>query len=95
MDVNFFFNNNEPNDPYNPANISTLERIHSTNENQFAHSFKLLGVHLDEHLTLNHHFSILSNKLTRALFFLRRVQNILPSNALLTLYYSLSHCHLL
>jgi hypothetical protein len=78
MDVNFFFNNNEPNDPYNPANISTLERIHSTNQNQSALSYKLLGVHLDEHLTLNHHYSILSNKLTRALFFLRRVQIYYP-----------------
>jgi hypothetical protein len=93
--LQLFFNDNEPNDPDNPSNISILERIHSTNQNQTARSYKLLGIHLDEHLTLNHHYSVLSNKLTRALFFLRRVKNLLPPNALLTLYHSLFHCHLL
>jgi hypothetical protein len=92
--LDLFFNDNDPNVPINPAKIYTLERIHAANPDPLSRSYKLLGIHLDEHLSLNNHFSILSNKLTRALFFLRRIKNILPPNALLTLYYSLFHCHL-
>ena len=90
-----YFNDNEPHDYHNPANIHTLERVYNNNPDVTSRTYKLLGIHLDEHLTLNSHYSILCNKLSRALFFLRRVKNILPSNALLTLYYSLFHCHLL
>ncbi len=81
--LDLFFNNNQPNPPPNPDNIHTLECIFSTNPNPSSRSYKLLGIHLDKNLSLNHHFSILSNKLSRALFFLRRVKNLLPSNALL------------
>jgi hypothetical protein len=92
--LDLYFNDNEPLDINNPSNIHTLERIHNNNANPLLRSYKLLGVYLDGNLTLNHHFSILSNKLSRALFFLRRVKNLLPPSALLTLYYSLFHCHL-
>jgi hypothetical protein len=92
--LDLYFNDNKPHDINNPSNIHTLERIHNNNANPLLRSYKLLGVYLDENLTLNHHFSILSNKLSRALFFIRRVKNLLPPSALLTLYYSLFHCHL-
>jgi hypothetical protein len=92
--LDLYFNDNEPHNIKNPANIHTLERIHNNNLNPLSCSYKLLGVHLGENLTLNHHFSILSNKLSRALFFLRHVKNLLPPTALLILYYSLFHCHL-
>jgi hypothetical protein len=93
--LELYFNDNEHNDINNPANIHILERIHNNNTNTASRSYKLLGIYLDENLTLNQHFSILSNKLSRALFFLRRVKNLLPPSALLTLYHSLFHCHLL
>jgi hypothetical protein len=93
--LDLFFNDNDPNAPPNPDNIYTLERIYSANPNPSSRSYKLLGIHLDENLSLNYHFSILSNKLTRALFFLRRTKNLLPPSALFTLYHSLFHCHLL
>jgi hypothetical protein len=92
--LELYFNDNEPHDINNPTNIHTLERIHNNNANLSSRSYKLLGIHLDENLSLNHHFSILSNKLFRALFFLRRAKNTLPANALNTLYFSLFHCHL-
>jgi retron-type reverse transcriptase len=92
--LDLYFNDNEPHDILNPTNIHTLERIHNNNPNSQSRSYKLLGIHLDENLSLNHHFSILSSKLSRALFFLRRAKNLLPPNALHTLYYSLFHCHL-
>jgi hypothetical protein len=92
--LELFFNDNEPHDINNLTNIHTLERIHNNNANPSSRSYKLLGIYLDENLSLNHHYSILSNKLSRALFFLRRSKNILPDKALITLYYSLFHCHL-
>ena len=36
----------------------------------------------------------MSNKISKALFFLRRTKHFLPPPALKTLYYSLVHCHL-
>jgi hypothetical protein len=93
--LELIYNDNEPNDLQNVNNIHTLEHIYSKNLDPSARSDKLLGVHLDENLTFNHHYSLLSNKLACALYFIRRVKNLLPQNALLTLYYSLFHCHLL
>jgi hypothetical protein len=93
--LDLIYNDNEPNDLNNISNIHTLERIYSKHPDSSARSYKLLGIYIDENLTFNHHYSILTSKLSRALYFIRRVKNILPSRALLTLYYSLFHCHLL
>jgi hypothetical protein len=93
--LELLYNDNEPNDIDNAVNIHTLERIHSSNTNPASRSYKLLGILLDENLSLNHHYSLLASKLSRALFFLRRIKNLLPNSALSTLYYSLFHCHLL
>jgi hypothetical protein len=88
--LNLLFNDNEPNDIDNITNLHILERVYSTSPNPSSRSYKLLGIHLDENLSLNTHYSVLSAKLSRALFFLRRAKNLLPHKALLTLYYSLS-----
>jgi hypothetical protein len=58
-------------------------------------AYRTLGVYFDEHLTLNIHVEYLLSKLSRALFMLNRVKNILPSHALKSVYYALFHCHLL
>jgi hypothetical protein len=83
------------NDIDNITNIHILERVYSTSPNPSSRSYKLLGIHLDENLSLNTHYSVLSAKLSRALFFLRCAKNLLPHKALLTLCHSLFHCHLL
>jgi hypothetical protein len=93
--LDLIYNDNEPNDLDNISNIHTLERIHSKHPDNSARAYKLLGIYIDENLALNYHYSILTTKLSRALYFIRRVKNILPKRALLTLYYSLFHCHLL
>ncbi len=93
--LNLLFNDNEPNDIDNITNIHILEGVYSTSPNPSSPSYKLLVIHLDENLSLNTYYSVLSAKLSRALFFLRRAKNLLPHKALLTLYYSLFHCHLL
>jgi hypothetical protein len=55
----------------------------------------LLGVYLDEQLTLNKHVSHVCSKLSRANYMLRRVANFLTAKCLRTLYFSLFHSHLL
>jgi hypothetical protein len=50
--------------------------------------------HFDPHLNFKFHVQQLSLKLSRALFQLRRVKNVLSEDALKTLYFSLFHCHL-
>jgi hypothetical protein len=86
--LELYFNDNEPFDINNPSSIHTLQCIYNNNANSSFRLYKLLGIHLDKNLTLNHHFSILSNKLSQALFFLRCVKNLLPPNALLILLLS-------
>jgi len=56
---------------------------------------KFLGVFLDPHLNFKYHIKQLSSKLSRALYILRSVKNILSLNALKTIYYSIFHCHLI
>jgi hypothetical protein len=59
-------------------------------------AIKYLGVYFDPNLNFKYHVQQLpvSAKLPRALFHIRRVTNILSSDALKTLYYSLFHCHI-
>jgi hypothetical protein len=57
-------------------------------------AIKYLGVYFDQSLNFKYHISHISKKLSHALYSLRQVKNILPPNALRTLYYSLFHCHL-
>jgi hypothetical protein len=58
-------------------------------------SFKLLGVKLDENLSFQTNTEYLISKLNRAIFMINRAKNVLPTKALLTLYHSLFHSHLL
>lgn len=67
-----------------------LKRIDSTTDET---SLKFLGIHMDEHLTWNAHISAISTKLIRAIFCINKIKHFLPFEALLTLYYSLIHCH--
>ena len=55
---------------------------------------KFLGIELDKHLKWTQQFSKLMSKLSRGVYFLNKVKNFLPHNALKTLYYSLFQSHL-
>jgi hypothetical protein len=57
--------------------------------------FKLLGVYLDEHLTLNKHIDHVAAKLSRSLYLINRVKHFVSCNSLRKLYFSLFHSHLL
>jgi hypothetical protein len=88
-------NMNKINEVQDPSLIIELSRIHNEAEKEEDRSYKLLGVTLDECLTFDKHIDLLCSKLTRANFFLRRVQHKIPENRLRDLYFALFHSHIL
>jgi hypothetical protein len=88
-----YYNDNEPNEN-KPDLIYELERIHSNHITPELLSYKLLGIHLDEHLTFDSHTKYLCSKLNKSLYCINRAKNFLSNKALKTLYYSLIHSHL-
>ena len=89
------FDNNDPSQPYNPKLVSTLDRIHFNHPDPSCHSYKLLGILFDEHLSFSLHIDSLKSKLSKSLFCINRVKNLVPQKTLKTLYFSLFHAHLL
>ena len=67
------FNSNEPNELQNPEKIIPLERI--SNEQPVKY-YKLLGVLLDEYLSFDFYIMQLCNKLSKSIYFLRKVKNL-------------------
>ena len=59
-------------------NNSTIQQI----------SQKHLGIHLDEELTFKHHINENINKASKGIGVIRKLNNILPCPALLTIYHS-------
>ena len=58
-------------------------------------SSKYLGVSLDNKLNFKSHICIIENKAARSVGILSKLRYVFPSSALLLLYYSLIHPHLL
>ncbi len=55
---------------------------------------KFLGMELDEYMEWFFHYKSLNSKLSRAIYILNKVKNVLPTHCMRTLYYSLFHSHL-
>ena len=83
--------NNNNTDQNEDDFLQEIERIYSHSK---VPAIKYLGVYFDPCLSFNYHIKILSSKLSRALFILKRVKNLLPLHALLSLYYTLFHSHI-
>jgi hypothetical protein len=81
--------------PLDQSKISEIERVHDNHPDKDLRSYKSLGVYFDEHLTFARHVEALIAKLSRAIYMLGRVKNILPTSALKSIYYALFHSHLL
>jgi hypothetical protein len=94
-DEGIFFNNNDLNVPNDPSKIYKLDRIYEDNPVSQDCTYKLLGVLIDEHLSFNQHCTYIGNKIAQSNYIISRSKNLLPSNMLKTLYYSLVHPHLL
>ena len=58
-------------------------------------SMRLLGVNLDERLSLKDHISNICKSLSKSLFFLSKVKNILPLYCRKQLYFAHIHSHLM
>jgi hypothetical protein len=86
---------NIPNTPFNPELIFEIERIHNSHANPSLRSFKLLGIHFDEHLNFNANTNALFSKISCSIFFIYRVKHTLTPKALKSLYNSFFHSHLL
>jgi hypothetical protein len=94
--LNVVFNSNDLDiEQPDPSNIQILDRIKDDHNDEKMRTFKLLGIYLDEHLTLNKHVAHITAKLTRSIYLLRRVKNLISSASLKKLYFSLFHSHLL
>jgi len=88
------YNENEPYQPYDPNLITILERYHDDHTSNDCRSSKLLGIYLDEHLTLDAHVNHICNKLTRYLYCIKQAKHLIPKKGLKSLYYALIHSHL-
>ena len=75
----------------NPNLIKEIKRV--TSNSDFP-AVKFLGVLFYPDLNFKMQIRNISSKISRSLYILRRVKNILSEKALKTLYYSLIHCHL-
>ncbi len=88
------YNANAPHEQFDATLVSPLERFHDEHINKECRSYKLLGIHLDEHLSLNHHVNYLCNKLSRSIYCINQAKNFLTLPALRSLYVALVHSHL-
>jgi len=88
------YNENEPNSPAEQSLITTLERYHDTHPDTTCRAYKLLGILLDEHLTLDAHTNHIVNKLTRSLYCIKQAKHIIPPKGMKSLYFALIHSHL-
>jgi len=88
-------NLNEIGKPQLAENISPLTRVHFKDPLPENHTYKYLGILIDEHFSLDKHIDYICKKLNRALFCMRRIRHTLNSKSLRTLYFTLFHSHLL
>ena len=74
--------------------MTPLERFHDEHINKDCRAYKLLGIYLDEHLSLNYHVNYVSNKLAKSLYCIRMAKNNVNLSGLKSLYFALIHSHL-
>jgi hypothetical protein len=92
--LNIVYNENEPNVLYDPTLVTPLERYHDNHPSKDCRAYKLLGIYLDEHLTMDAHTKNISTKLTRSLYCIKQAKHIIPPKGLKSLYFALIHSHL-
>ena len=56
------FDKNEPNPTFDPNGVTVLENYHDNHTQTDCRAYKLLGVYLDEHLTLDFHVNHIVKK---------------------------------
>jgi hypothetical protein len=86
--VNIFIDNNDE------LPILPIVPLSQVNDQCDPPAIKYLGVFIDSKFNFRYHINHISNKLSRAFFFLRKSKHFLTPSALKSLYFSLIHCHL-
>jgi len=94
-DLKILYDDNDLDSPPDPSKVTELGRITISNDDPQDRTYKYLGILLDEHLSFDQHINYLAAKLSKSLYFVSKVKNILPKKALLNLYYALIHPHFL
>lgn len=89
------FNSNEIGTVENPNEIFPLDRVFLGNKNPENRTYKLLAVYFDEYLNFDKHIAFTCAKMSRSVYCIKRVSNILSSKSLRSLYFALVHPHLL
>jgi hypothetical protein len=94
--VSIFYNENEiaPDIDIDQNLITELERYHDQHDSKECRTYKLLGIHLDEFLTLDAHTTYIVSKLSRSLYCIKQAKHIIPPSGLKALYFALIHSHL-
>ena len=88
-----FLDNNNEGSPTNNAELCTpITYVHPESE---VPAVKFLGVFFDPKLNFKFHVQSIKNKISRTLFSIKQAKNFLNYNALLALYTSLIHSHLI
>jgi len=90
-DINIFCNFNNQNENI-PELIFPIDRVKAQDD---IPAIKFLGVFFDPNLNFKFHILKLKNKLSKALYAMRMVKKFLTKKALLSVYYSLFHSHLI
>jgi hypothetical protein len=58
-------------------------------------AIRFLGVYFNENLNFKYHISLLTSNLSKTLFIMRSVKNLLSERALKSVYYALFHSNLI
>ncbi len=91
-DINLVIDENDPDcTNYNHDLVKKLEYVNNSSK---IPAIKFLGIYFDPTLNFKYHIDQLSLKLSKALFILRRSKKLLDKKSMISLYYSLFHCHL-
>ena len=85
------FNSNEIGKIENPELIKPIDRIYNEGNEK---SFKLLGVYFDEYLSFSAHISQLCNKISKSLYCLNRIKNLINTVAMKKLYSAMVHSNI-
>jgi hypothetical protein len=85
------YNSTEIGLPDDPNMIYPIERISNVSSEK---SFKLLGILLDENLSFKSHIDMLCSKISKSLYCINRLKNLLDRASLRKLYFSMVHSHL-
>ena len=91
MKIDILCNSNNDNEDLQER-INPIQRINDSSE---IPAIRFLGVFFDQNLNFKHHISLISEKLSRALYILRSVKNTLSTEYLTSLYYTIFHSHLI